>query len=51
MTAAWSIHTDLKNAGVIVEDKPLVVNGNLMTSRFPTDLAELLAEMLRQLKD
>jgi protease I len=51
MTAAWNIHTDLKNAGAIVEDKPLVVDGNLMTSRFPTDLAELLAEMLRQLKN
>jgi protease I len=34
MTAAWSIHPDLKNAGVIVEDKPLVVDGNLMTSVF-----------------
>ena len=50
MTAAWNIHMDLKNAGAIVEDKAVVVDGNLMTSRFPTDLAELLSEMLRQLK-
>ena len=50
VTAAWNIHTDLKNAGGIVEDKAVVVDGNLMTSRFPTDLADLLTEFLRQVK-
>lgn len=33
-----------------VEDKPLVVDNNLMTSRYPTDLADLLPEMARQLR-
>ncbi|BAX81069.1 hypothetical protein ALGA_2757 [Labilibaculum antarcticum] len=50
LTAAWSIHIDLKNAGAIVEDKPMVVDGNLITSRYPTDLPDLLTEFLRQLK-
>ncbi len=49
MTAAWNIHMDLKNAGAIVKDKAVVVDGNVMTSRFPTDLADLLTEFIHQI--
>jgi protease I len=50
MTAAWNIHKDLQNAGALVEDKPVVIDGNIMTSRYPTDLAGLIAELVRQIQ-
>ncbi|MCP4163461.1 MAG: hypothetical protein GY760_25665 [Deltaproteobacteria bacterium] len=34
MTASWNIFEDLKNAGAIVKNKALVVDGNIMTSRY-----------------
>lgn len=37
-TGWYSIRTDLKNAGATVEDKEVVVDGNLITSRMPTDI-------------
>jgi protease I len=37
-TANWPIHDDLRNAGAIVIDEPVVVDGNLITSRHPIDL-------------
>ncbi|MFD2673712.1 type 1 glutamine amidotransferase domain-containing protein [Gulosibacter bifidus] len=39
MVTSWpSIRTDLNNAGAIVVDEPVVVDGNLITSRKPDDL-------------
>ncbi|MNM46860.1 General stress protein 18 [compost metagenome] len=38
VTGWYSIRTDLKNAGATVEDKEVVVDGNLITSRMPTDI-------------
>ena len=38
MTSFHSISTDLKNAGVIWEDKEVVVDNGLVTSRSPKDL-------------
>ena len=38
MTSFHSISTDLKNAGVIWEDKEVVVDNGLVTSRSPNDL-------------
>ncbi len=36
---SWpSIRTDLRNAGAQVEDRPVVVDGNLITSRAPEDV-------------
>lgn len=36
---AWpSIRTDLKNAGATVVDEPVVVDGNIVTSRAPDDI-------------
>lgn len=37
-TANWPIHDDIKNAGATVLDEPVVVDGNLITSRHPIDL-------------
>ncbi|MCP3926331.1 MAG: type 1 glutamine amidotransferase [Desulfobacterales bacterium] len=50
MTASWNIFEDLKNAGAIVKNKALVVDGNIMTSRYPTDLAQIISETVRQIK-
>ncbi|WP_276122383.1 type 1 glutamine amidotransferase domain-containing protein [Pararhizobium qamdonense] len=38
-TTAWySIRTDLKNAGATVVDEEVVVDGNIITSRMPSDI-------------
>jgi protease I len=48
-TAVWNIHIDLENAGAIVLDEPCVVDGNLITARFPYDLPRLVSAMVEQL--
>lgn len=48
-TGYWSIQVDIGNAGAQVSDEPLVVDGRLITSRFPFDLPQLLPEFQRQL--
>ena len=40
LTSWPSLHTDLKNAGAHWEDKSVVVDGNLVTSRKPDDLKD-----------
>jgi protease I len=42
LTGYWAIQTDLKNSGATVTDVPVVVDGNLITSRYPLDLPEFL---------
>jgi protease I len=42
VTGYWAIHTDLKNAGGLVSDVPVVVDGSLITARYPLDLAPFL---------
>ncbi|MCO5734297.1 type 1 glutamine amidotransferase domain-containing protein [Rhizobium sp. SSA_523] len=37
-TAWYSIRTDLKNAGATVVDEEVVVDGNIITSRMPSDI-------------
>lgn len=48
-TAVWNIHPDLANAGATVLDEPCVVDGNLITARFPYDLPRLIRAMVAQL--
>ena len=48
-TAVWNIHDDLANAGATVLDEPCVVDGNLITARFPYDLPRLVKAMVKQL--
>lgn len=48
-TAVWNIHPDLANAGATVLDEPCVVDGNLITARFPYDLPRMTAALVAQL--
>lgn len=48
-TAVWNIHIDLENAGAIVRDEPCVVDGNLITARFPYDLPRMVHAMVKKL--
>lgn len=40
LTGYWNIQIDLKNAGATVTDEPVVVDGNIITSRHPIDVAD-----------
>lgn len=48
-TAVWNIQMDVANAGATVTDEPCVVDGNLITARFPYDLPRMVAAMVKQL--
>lgn len=48
-TAVWNIQIDLKNAGATVIDEPCVVDGNLITARFPYDLPRMIQALVAQL--
>jgi protease I len=48
-TAVWNIQIDLENAGATVLDEPVVVDGNLITSRFPYDLPRMVKALVDQL--
>jgi protease I len=45
-----SVATDLKNAGATFIDAPVVVDGNIATSRMPADLPEFCKETIKLLK-
>lgn len=49
-TCYKSVAQELKDAGAIYEDKEVVVDGNLVTSRQPADLPAFLRETMRLLK-
>jgi protease I len=44
-----SVATDLKNAGATFVDAPVVVDGNLVTSRMPADLPQFCKEAIKLL--
>ena len=48
MTSYPSLQTDLKNAGVIWEDKEVVVDNGLITSRSPEDLPAFNKKMIEE---
>ena len=48
-TAVWNIHPDLANAGATFLDEPCVIDGNLITARFPYDLPRMIRAMVTQL--
>lgn len=50
LTCYKSVRTDVKNAGGTVHDEPVVVDGKLVTSRFPADLPQWLKETIKLLK-
>ena len=49
-TCYRSVVTDLKNAGATYLDAPVVVDGKLVTSRFPDDLPRFCQEAIKLLK-
>jgi len=49
-TCYRSVAPELKEAGAIYEDKEVVVDGNLVTSRQPSDLPEFLIEAIKMIK-
>jgi protease I len=48
LTSYSSIRTDLRNAGAHVVDKEVVVDGNLITSRSPSDLPAFCSTIVQQ---
>jgi protease I len=48
MTSYASIRTDLRNAGANVVDEEVVVDGNLITSRSPSDLPAFCSTIVKQ---
>jgi protease I len=49
-TSVGAIKDDLVNAGMIWEDSPVVVDGNLISSRTPADLGHFMRALLAQLR-
>ena len=51
LTSYLSIKTDLENAGALWEDKEVVVDNGLVTSRSPQDLPAFNKKILEELKE
>lgn len=49
-TCYKSVAPEMKEAGALYEDKEVVVDGNLVTSRQPSDLPAFMREMLKMLR-
>jgi protease I len=48
-TSVGAIKDDLVNAGMLWEDSPVVVDGNLISSRTPADLGEFMKALIAAL--
>lgn len=53
LTSYWGdgLPDEIKTAGGIYEDKDVVVDGNLITSRWPMDLPAFMQEVMRMLRN
>jgi protease I len=51
MTCYSSVKTDLVNAGAHYEDREVIVDGNLISSRQPADLPAFMREAIRVLQE
>jgi protease I len=49
-TCYRTVAEEMKGSGAVYEDKEVVVDGNLVTSRQPSDLPAFMREMLKMLK-
>ena len=49
-TSYKSVAPEMKEAGALYEDKEVVVDGNLVTSRQPSDLPAFMRETLKKLR-
>lgn len=50
VTSFYTIRHDMKRSGVKYENSPVVIDGNLITSRMPDDLPDFLKTILDFLK-
>ena len=50
-TSYFAIKDDMINAGAKFEDKSVVIDGNLITSRMPDDLPDFMRAVLKFLKE
>ena len=50
-TCSKSVAEELEDAGAIYEDREVIVDGNLITSRQPSDLPAFLRETMNMLKN
>ncbi|MCL4321236.1 MAG: type 1 glutamine amidotransferase [Deltaproteobacteria bacterium] len=50
-TSYKTVASELKEAGALYEDKDVVVDGNLVTSRQPSDLPVFLQETIKKLNE
>lgn len=51
MTCYEAVRDDLINAGANYEDSPVVVDGNILTSRFPDDLPDFCLKIIEKLAE
>jgi protease I len=49
-TSVGAIKDDLVNAGMLWEDRPVVVDGNLISSRTPADLPDFMRALIKSLQ-
>jgi putative intracellular protease/amidase len=49
ITSWWNMHEDLKNAGGVVIDEPVVIDRGIITSRGPIDLAPFTTALITDL--
>ncbi len=49
-TSVRAIKDDMENAGVVWEDSPVVVDGNLISSRTPSDLPQFCKALIAALR-
>ena len=49
-TSYKSVAKELKDAGAVYEDKEVVIDGNLITSRQPSDIPAFMRETMRVIK-
>lgn len=51
MTCFWSIRDDVINAGGEYVDEPVVIDGHLITSRYPPDLGDFCRAIIEATED
>lgn len=49
-TSYKSVAKELKDAGAVYEDKEVIIDGNLITSRQPSDIPAFMRETMRMIK-
>jgi archaeal arginyl aminopeptidase len=49
-TSYKSVAEEMKDAGVLYEDKEVIVDGNLITSRQPSDLPAFMREIMKMIR-